>query len=63
MKIGTVIRNKQPDVLEQLHRSDYENKHRRGKKERLSFSYTEDLMSHDSFVRHNGAIKQSRWSK
>lgn len=70
MKIGTIIRSKHPDVLDKLHDIDYKQvhkdktyKHRRDKKEHLSLSYYEDLMMHDSYVRHRGAISQRRWGK
>lgn len=36
------------------------NKQRRG--ENLSFNYVQNLMKHDSFRRHKGAIKQVGWS-
>ena len=67
LKIETYIRAKQPDVLNKLHKPKNKkpkHKHRRGKKEHLSFNYIEsELMTHDSYTRHNGAIKQTRWGK
>lgn len=69
MKIGTIIRSKQSDVLDELHKANnkpvhkHKRKHRRDKKEHLSFSYTCELMSHDGYERHRGAIAQRRWGK
>lgn len=61
MKIGEILRVKQPGVYKKLNERP---KHRRDKKERLSFSYVEnDLMTHDSYIRHRGAIAQRHWGK
>lgn len=47
MKIGTIVRNKQPNILNKLHnkKSKYKKrKHRRDKQEHLSFSYVQNMM-------------------
>lgn len=65
MKIGTYIRAKQPDVLDELHKPKNKHKHkkhRRGKKEEhLSFSDFQNMMEDGHvYKRHNGAYRQVR---
>lgn len=50
MKIGTIIRSKQSDVLDELHKANnkpvhkHKRKHRRDKKEHLSFLNYKGIM-------------------
>lgn len=56
MKIGQVVKEQQPDVHKKLNKKP-RKKRRRGK-ESLSFSDFENMMKHNSYVRHRGSIKQ-----
>jgi hypothetical protein len=65
LKIGTYIRNKQPDVLDELHKPKNKKhkhrKHRRSKKEHLSFSDFQNMMQDEHvYKRHKGAWRQVR---
>lgn len=63
MHVGTYIRSKQPDIFNKLYKSNKRNP-RRGIKEHLSFNYIKnELMTHDSYIRHRGALAQRRWGK
>lgn len=64
LKIGTYIRAKQPDVLDELHKPKNKHqhrKHRRDKQEHLSFSDFENMMREGhTYIRHNRAFRQVR---
>jgi hypothetical protein len=62
LKIGEILRARQPGVYKKL--NEKPKKKSKERKGHLSFSYVQnDLMSHDSFSRHRGAISQKRWGK
>ena len=50
MKIGTIIRSKQPEILDELHKANnklvhkHKHKHRRDKQEHLSFLNYKSMM-------------------
>jgi len=58
VKVEKIIKT-QPDINKQLNenRKQNEKKSRRGK-EHLSFNDVMELMRHDSYKRHRGAIRQ-----
>ncbi|WP_282804564.1 hypothetical protein [Clostridium tetani] len=60
MKIEKIIKIQQPDIHKQLNKNRKQNKKksRRGKQEHLSFSDVMEIMKHDSYKRHRGAIRQ-----
>ncbi|EPY2306189.1 hypothetical protein ACXATD_001843 [Clostridium sporogenes] len=60
MKVGKIIETQQPGINEKLNKNRKQNnkKCRRGKKEDLSFSDVMELMQHDSYKRHRGALRQ-----
>lgn len=60
--MGEIVKEKQPKVLEKLKKRN-RNRKAKERKEHLSFSYTCELMSHDGYERHRGAIAQRRWGK
>ena len=68
MKIGTIIRSKQSDVLDELHKANnkpvhkHKRKHRRDKKEHLSFSYCRNMMEEGHVYKRvkGGAWRQVR---
>ncbi|AJA42853.1 hypothetical protein phiCT19406C_30 (endogenous virus) [Clostridium phage phiCT19406C] len=56
-----IIKAQQPDIhkrLRQQNRKQNKKKSGRGKQEHLSFSDVMELMKHDSYKRHRGAIRQ-----
>jgi hypothetical protein len=60
IKIGEIISKQQPKTYKKL-RKNKKHKHKKCKnKEYLSFSDVKKLMQHDSYCRHNGAIRQVR---
>ncbi|RXM79591.1 hypothetical protein DP144_01935 [Clostridium tetani] len=58
MKIENIIKAQQPDIHKRLKQQNNKKKSRRGKQEHLSFSDVLELMKHDSYKRHRGAIRQ-----
>lgn len=60
MQIEDIVKNKQPEMYKKLNVSEKKtnNKKKKNKSEKLSFSYVSSLMRHDSYERHNGAIRQ-----
>ncbi|WP_080444860.1 hypothetical protein [Clostridium botulinum] len=60
MKVGKIIETQQPGIHKQLNKNRKQNnkKRRRGKKEDLSFSDYVEMMKHDSYKRHKGALRQ-----
>ncbi|WP_282804658.1 hypothetical protein [Clostridium tetani] len=62
MKIGNIIKAQQPDMYKRLRqqnrKQNKKKKSRRGKQEHLSFSDVLELMKHDSYKRHRGALRQ-----
>ncbi|WP_082210396.1 hypothetical protein [Clostridium sporogenes] len=60
MKVGKIIETHQPGIHKQLNKDRKLNKkrRRRGKKEDLSFSDYVEMMKHDSYKRHKGALRQ-----
>ncbi len=58
MKVGRIVKSQQPDIHKKLKENYSRKKHKRGNKERLSFSDVMELMRHSSYKRHKGAIKQ-----
>lgn len=61
LKVGKILETQQPDIHKQLTQNGKQNKkkHGRGKKEKdLSFSDYMELMKHDSYKRHRGALRQ-----
>ncbi|QRI54069.1 hypothetical protein [Clostridium botulinum] len=60
MKVGKIIETQQPGIHKQLNKNIKQNnkKRRRGKKEDLSFSDYVEMMKHDSYRRHKGALRQ-----
>ncbi|GAA0083146.1 hypothetical protein [Clostridium sp. CTA-6] len=60
MKVGRIIETQQPGIHKQLNKNRKQNKKksRRGKKEDLSFSDYVEMMKHDSYKRHKGALRQ-----
>ncbi|EQB3099721.1 hypothetical protein [Clostridium botulinum] len=66
MRIEKILKTQQPSTHKQLNKNRKQNKkkHRRGKKEDLSFSDVMDLMQQDSYYRgRGGRIKQRTWGK
>ncbi|WP_164968924.1 hypothetical protein [Clostridium tetani] len=54
-----ILKMQQPDIHKQLNRKqNRKKKSGRGKQEHLSFSDVMELMKHDSYKRHRGAIRQ-----
>ncbi|MEG0133103.1 MAG: hypothetical protein RR851_13170 [Clostridium sp.] len=51
MLVKDIIRDNQPDVYKELRSNNTKDKDR-------EFREYENLMRHDSYKRHNGAIKQ-----
>ncbi|RXM75110.1 hypothetical protein DP144_10855 [Clostridium tetani] len=61
MKIGKIIKAQQPNIhkkLKQQNRKQNKKKSGRGKQEHLSFSDVMEIMKHDSYKRHRGALRQ-----
>ncbi|CBZ03532.1 hypothetical protein EXN25_07095 [Clostridium botulinum] len=60
MKVVRIIETQQPGIHKQLNenRKQHNKKRRRGKKEDLSFSDYVQMMKHDSYKRHKGALRQ-----
>ncbi|WP_317723204.1 hypothetical protein [Clostridium tetani] len=62
MKIGNIIKAQQPDIHKRLRqqnrKQNKKKKSKRGKQEHLSFSDVLELMKHDSYKRHRGALRQ-----
>ncbi|ENK0558501.1 hypothetical protein AB2T19_003322 [Clostridium botulinum] len=60
MKVGKIIETQQPGIHKQLNKNRKQNKKksRRGKKEDLSFFDYVEMMKHDSYKRHRGALRQ-----
>lgn len=60
LKVGKIIETQQPSTHKQLNKNRKQNnkKRRRGKKEDLSFSDYVEMMKHDSYKRHKGALRQ-----
>ncbi|MBO0555761.1 hypothetical protein EXQ41_06815 [Clostridium botulinum] len=60
MRIEKILKTQQPNTHKQLNKNRKQNKkrRRRGKKEDLSFSDYVEMMKHDSYKRHNGALRQ-----
>ncbi|MBY6758658.1 hypothetical protein HYH82_15300 [Clostridium botulinum] len=60
MKVGKIIETQQPGIHKQLNKNRKQNKKkcRRGKKEDFSFSDYVEMMKHDSYRRHKGALRQ-----
>ncbi|KIS22032.1 hypothetical protein FDA95_10285 [Clostridium botulinum] len=60
MRIEKILKTQQPNTHKQLNknRKQHKKKSRRGKKEDLSFSDYVEMMKHDSYKRHNGALRQ-----
>ena len=59
MRVEDILKENQPKVHSEL------NKHKKKQKKKkrvqqLSHKDIEELMRHDSYVRHNGAIRQVR---
>ncbi|EPY6430586.1 hypothetical protein ACWO41_001334 [Clostridium sporogenes] len=59
MKVGKIIETQQPNTHKQLNKNRKQNKKksRRGK-ENLFFSDYVEMMKHDSYKRHKGALRQ-----
>ncbi|TDT63412.1 hypothetical protein [Fonticella tunisiensis] len=55
MKLGQVLREKQPNEYRKLNKR---KKKERKAKEHLSFYDILELMKHDSYERHRGALRQ-----
>ena len=55
MKIGEVVKSKQPKEYEKINKQKKKRKRRR--KENLSFNDFENMMRHDSYERHKGALR------
>ncbi|MBY6877920.1 hypothetical protein [Clostridium botulinum] len=59
MNVGKIIETQQPGIHKQLNKNrKWNKKRRRGKKEDLSFSDYVEMMKHDSYKRHRGALRQ-----
>ncbi|NFM72852.1 hypothetical protein FDB95_14950 [Clostridium botulinum] len=60
MRIEKILKIQQPDTHRKLNKNIKQNnkKRRRGKKEDLSFSDYVEMMKHDSYKRHKGALRQ-----
>lgn len=60
MKVGTIVEANQPEIHKKLNRNNQNHKRKRrdSKEEHLSFHDCMELMKHDSYVRHNGALRQ-----
>lgn len=59
MRIGSIIEAQQPDIYKQLNEKYKQNKKKKDKGgQKLSFSDVMDLMKHDSYKRHKGALRQ-----
>ncbi|NEZ47975.1 hypothetical protein FDF74_12360 [Clostridium niameyense] len=60
MKIEKIIEAQQPRMHKELKKNRKHNKKksRRGNKENLSFSDYVDMMKHDRYKRHKGALRQ-----
>ena len=59
MRIGSIIEAQQPDIYKQLNEKYKQNKKKKDRRgQNLSFSDVMDLMKHDSYKRHNGALRQ-----
>lgn len=56
MRIEKILKVQQPREHKQLNENRKENKKKRG--ENLSFSDVMELMKHDSYKRHRGALRQ-----
>lgn len=68
MKIGEIVKAKQPDVYKQIIKRWKIQSHRenggKSEKDKLTFSDVENLMKHDSYVRApGGAFRQKTWGK
>ncbi|KLU74261.1 MULTISPECIES: hypothetical protein [Clostridium] len=59
MKIGKILKTQQPDVYKRLKKQHKTNKAKKNQNS-LTFNDYIDLMRHDSYKRHNGAIRQVR---
>ncbi|MCW6059766.1 hypothetical protein LAV35_03660 [Clostridium sporogenes] len=60
MRVEKILKTQQPNTHKQLNKNRKQNKKksRRGKKEDLSFSDYVEMMKHDSYKRHKGALRQ-----
>ncbi|AVQ45707.1 hypothetical protein [Clostridium botulinum] len=60
MRIEKILKTQQQNTHKQLNKNRKQNKKksRRGKKEDLSFSDYVEMMKHDSYKRHKGALRQ-----
>ncbi|ENJ9655964.1 hypothetical protein AB2T14_003680 [Clostridium botulinum] len=60
MKVGKIIETQQPNTHKQLNKNRKQNKKKRGRGEKddLSFSDYVEMMKHDSYKRHKGALRQ-----
>lgn len=57
-KVGKAIKPQQSDMHKKLNQQNNRKKRRRDSEEHLSFSDVMELMKHDSYCRHRGAIRQ-----
>ncbi|AJA42784.1 hypothetical protein phiCTC2B_27 (endogenous virus) [Clostridium phage phiCTC2B] len=57
MKIENIIKAQQPDIHKRLKQQNRKKKSRR-EGEHISFSDVMELMKHNSYKRHRGAIRQ-----
>lgn len=55
MKIKEIMKSNQPSTYKKLNQTP---KKKKKKKEKLQFEDFEELMRHDSYSRHRGAIRQ-----
>ncbi|NFD54666.1 hypothetical protein EXN53_03050 [Clostridium botulinum] len=59
MKVGKIIETQQPRMHKKLNKKQDKKKRRRGKQEaNLSFSDYVEMMKHNSYKRHKGALRQ-----
>ncbi|WP_187291714.1 hypothetical protein [Clostridium novyi] len=57
MKIEKILEIQQPNIYKRLKKQQQRNKSKKNDKS-LKFSDYMELMKHDSYERHNGAIRQ-----
>lgn len=58
MRISQILKEKQPEEYKKLRQATINKKHKKEKKENLSFSDYMEMMKHDSYERHRGAIRK-----
>lgn len=58
MNVKKIVKSQRSDIHEKLNKKNIKKSKNKIKEEQLSFHDILDLMKHDSYYRHRGAIRQ-----